>query len=102
MERLSVTLSYPVAAFHEVSGQGLAGRATDSYASYSFDLRGQTVPAPIHIAFGFRPRDLQQAGLIALGFVLVPILIILWMRRVTLRGGVGKTPSPPGSAIIGQ
>jgi Zn-dependent protease with chaperone function len=84
---LGVTISTPAAAFHDFSAEGQARRPEESYAAYNFPL-DKAVPA-IRIAFGFRQRDLRSAGLIALGFVFVPILIIFWMRQLTLKSGGG-------------
>ncbi len=85
VEKLALTLSYPVLAFHELSQEGLRGQEREGYAQYVFTVRPAAASLPLRIAFGFRPRDLRFAGLIALGFVLVPILVVLWMRRVTLK-----------------
>jgi len=101
---LSVRLSYPNTTFHELSREGLEQDREQDFlynlaflqieqgsASYSFTL-GQGGPSsPIRIAFGFRPEDLRNAGLIALGFVLFPILIVFWMRRATLKSGSEDT-----------
>ena len=91
IEKLSLTLSYPVLPFHEVSQEGLQGPAREGYAHYSLPLGQATALRPVRIAFGFRPRDLRAAGLIALGFILVPTLIIFWMRLLTLKSG-GEDP----------
>lgn len=42
-----------------------------------------TVPA-FHLAYGFRRSDLHRAFAILSGFVLLPILMTLWMRRKAL------------------
>ena len=89
---LSLSFSYPPASFHEVNPAVEGDQENEVRASYRFDLTQSAALSPVRIAFGFRPRDLINAGLISLSFILIPLLIVLWMRRVTLeRAGTDLT-----------
>ncbi len=88
---LFVTVQLPKSGFEEKSSQGLEptrfalepDRAP--FLMYSYPL-GTTAPVPpLHLAYGYRNSDvLRQCGM-SMGFLLLPLVLILWMRRAALR-----------------
>ena len=59
--------------------------ATISNSSSSYPL-GTTSPAPpLQLAYGYRNSDLLRQCAMSAGFLLLPLVLILWMRRAALR-----------------
>jgi hypothetical protein len=88
---LFVTIQRPKSDFEEHGSEGLqpnrAGGRSDNiqFLFYSYPL-GTTTPAPpLHLAYGYRNSGLLRQCAMSTGFLLLPLVLILWMRRAALR-----------------
>ncbi len=81
-QQLGIRLVYPKSSYswHTPSTEDSVG-----LASYVLNV-DDAVAQPIHLEFGFRRSDVIRAAAVPIGFLLLPILIVLWMRRAALRG----------------
>jgi heat shock protein HtpX len=88
---LFVSVQRPKSGFEEQSSQGLqpnrfAGRRDDTHVVfYSYPLGTTTPIPPLHLAYGYRISDLLRRCAMAAGFLSLPLILILWMRRAALR-----------------
>ena len=90
-QMLFVTLKRPKSGFEEQSSQGLqpnrfggeGGRPL--FPMYSFPLGTTTPVPPLRLAYGYRNSDVLRQCALAAGFLLLPVVLILWMRRAALR-----------------
>jgi len=88
---LFVSVQRPRSGFEEQSSQGLqlnrfAGqRENAQLLFYSFPLGTSTPIMPLRLAYGYSNSDLLRQCAMSAGFLLLPILLILWMRRAALR-----------------
>jgi Zn-dependent protease with chaperone function len=88
-QQLSVSVQRPKTACDEHSSAGLqtagdGGGIENRFLSYSFAL-GAATPAPaLHLAYGYRNSDMLRQCAMSAGFLLLPLLLILWMRRAAL------------------
>lgn len=89
-QQLSVNVQRPKSGFGEQSSQGLQtggdnGNGNARYLSYNYPLGASTPVPPLHLAYGYRNLDLLRQCGMAVGFLLLPLLLILWMRRAALK-----------------
>jgi len=91
---LFVTVQHPKSDFEERSSQGLqpnrfAGERDHApFLMYSYPL-GTTDPVPpLHLSYGYRNSDVLRQCVMSAGFLLLPLVLILWMRRAALRDAV--------------
>ena len=91
---LFVTVKRPKSGFEEQSPPGLlpnrfaGGGERASVLMYSFPL-GTTTPVPaLQLAYGYRNSDLLRQCAMSAGYLLLPLALILWMRRAALRDAV--------------
>ena len=89
-QMLFVSVKRPRSGFEEQSSQGLhasrfAGEAERPFLMYSFPLGATTPVPPLQLAYGYRNSDLLRQCAISAGFLLLPVVLILWMRRAALR-----------------
>jgi Zn-dependent protease with chaperone function len=89
---LYVSVHVPKSAFEEQSSEGLEAnheggdaRNTDRFLIYRYALSATTVVSPLHLAYGYRNSDLLRQCAMSAGFLLLPILLMLWMRRAALK-----------------
>jgi Zn-dependent protease with chaperone function len=86
VERLFVSVERPKSGFDEHSSEGLQtefAQFAELGLNYDFVLTEQ-VP-PLHLAYGYRNSDIWRQCAVSFGFLLLPFLLILWMRRAALR-----------------
>jgi Zn-dependent protease with chaperone function len=86
-----VTVRHPKSSFQEQSSEGLqpnvfAGERDQArFSTYCYPL-GTTNPVPpLHLAYGYRDSDLLRQCAMSAAFLLLPLVLILWMRRAALR-----------------
>jgi Zn-dependent protease with chaperone function len=85
-QELVVSLTYPSSRYAEHTPATESSRGADySFPEYRLGLSGN-VPAAIHLAFGFRSKDVYRVIILPIVFLLLPLIIVLWMRRAALRG----------------
>ncbi len=89
-QMLFVSVKRPRSGFEEQSSQGLhasrfAGEAERPFLMYSFPLGATTPVPPLQLAYGYRNSDLLRQCAISAGFLLLPVVLILWMRQAALR-----------------
>jgi Zn-dependent protease with chaperone function len=86
VDQLSIYVITPKTEFREYTRENLFRVPFQASTSiyYRIPLAPNAKPAVLHIAFGFRSRDLQRALAILAGFLVVPVLLTLWMRRRAL------------------
>ncbi len=88
---LFVSVQRPKSGFEEQSSQGLqpnrfAGeRDRASFSLYSYPLGTTTPIPPLHLAYGYRNWDLLRQCAVSAAFLLLPLVLVLWMRRAALR-----------------
>lgn len=93
-QQLFVSVQRPKAAFDEYSSQGLPANGdsfrflNQRFLSYSFALGATTTVPPLHLAYGYRRADVLRQCARSAGFLLLPLLLILWMRRAALKDAV--------------
>ena len=85
-QSLMLSVRRPVAPLDEhPPAQSQPWLARNDYLAYTFPLTGSNAVGDFHLAYGFRRTDLIRISAISLGFLLLPLLITLWMRRAALR-----------------
>ncbi len=90
---LSVRVERPKTAFDEHSSAALVpafdpGDIDHQFLNYSYPL-GTTIPASqLYLAYGYRNLDIARQCAMAVGFLLLPLLLILWMRRAALQDAI--------------
>ena len=90
IQQLTLTIDHPDVDFEQSSPENLYKEPSwvKARLNYEISLSAATNPPPIHIAYGFRNTDLYRSLGILLGFIVSPILLLLWMRRSAL--SIGK------------
>ena len=84
VQELFVSVQRPKSGFEEHSSQGAQTEFVDfGFLNYNFFLNAP-VP-PLHLAYGYRNSDVWRQCAFSLGFLLLPLLLTLWMRRAALR-----------------
>jgi Zn-dependent protease with chaperone function len=88
-EELQVDVQLPQTPYIEYSRSNLAHESsrTLSFLTYRIPLSVNTQPAPIHLEYGFRKKDLYRALGILAGFIFLPLFLTLWMRRSAMLAG---------------
>ena len=86
VDQLTLYVNIPQTQFHEYpKGNQLQGPLSDSNTLvYQIALPENGKVPVFHLAYGFRHSDLNRALAILAGFVLLPIIVTLWMRRKAL------------------
>jgi heat shock protein HtpX len=88
---LFVTVQHPKSSFEERSSQGLQSnrevvrRDHAQVLTYCYPLGTTTSVPPVQLAYGYRNSDLLRQCAMSAGFLLLPVVLILWMRRAALR-----------------
>ena len=88
---LFVSVQRPRAGFEEQSSQGLQLNRLASqpdnarFLFYSYPLGTSSSVPPLRLAYGYRNSDLLRQCTMSAGFLLLPIFLILWMRRAALK-----------------
>jgi Zn-dependent protease with chaperone function len=81
-----VNVSRPAGAFEEHStAQCSRFAASPNSLAYNYRLSENAAVGNLHLAYGFRRSDLIRQSAISLGFLLLPLIITLWMRRAALK-----------------
>jgi Zn-dependent protease with chaperone function len=85
-QQFSLGAEYPKTSFEEHGSRGLEKNfATAHYLRYKFPLN-KADPAPtFSLAYGYRREDVLRVVGLPLGFLLLPIGLMLWMRRAALK-----------------
>jgi len=88
IKQLWVSISYPKAQAIEYSTQNLSSPPQNGipFVVYVFPIDGRD-PAPIEIFFGLGKSGFYKSLAIAIGFVLFPLALTLYMRRAALVNG---------------
>jgi Zn-dependent protease with chaperone function len=93
-QMLFVSVKRPRSGFEEQSSQGLdpnrfavEGERSSSLM-YNFPLETTTPVPPLQLDYGYRNSDLVRQCAMSAGFLLLPLALILWMRRAALRDAV--------------
>lgn len=91
---LNVYISHPATKYedhtpsnapqYESSAMPWHGRPSLEYLKYRFDA-ADAAAKTVHLAFGMRRQDVVRAMALPAGFLLLPIGIVLWVRRAALR-----------------
>jgi Zn-dependent protease with chaperone function len=88
---LFVTVQHPESSFEEKSSEGLQSnritirRDHAAVLTYCYPLGTTTSVPPLHLAYGYRNSDLVRQSAAAAGFLLLPLVLILWMRRAAIK-----------------
>jgi Zn-dependent protease with chaperone function len=87
VEQLSITVSFPKSEFAEYTRENLAPlprRTSAGFLIYQIPLTkdGSRI---LLLAYGLRAKDLYRAFAVLGGFILAPLMVTFWMRRVALR-----------------
>ncbi len=88
---LFVSVQRPQAGFEEQSSQGLqlnrfASQPDNTrFLFYSYPLGTSSSVPPLRLAYGYRNSDLLRQCAMSAGFLLLPLVLILWMRRAALK-----------------
>src|SRR5271166_3883685 len=88
---LFVSVQRPRAGFEEQSSQGLQLNRLASqpdnarFLFYSYPLGTSSSVPSLRLAYGYRNSDLLRQCTMSAGFLLLPIFLILWMRRAALK-----------------
>ena len=82
-----LTIEYPASDYFEYSRTSFFGSTQrgKGFLILRAALDSTTKAAPFHLSYGFRRGDLYRAFSIMAGFLLLPFLITLWMRRAALQ-----------------
>ncbi len=98
-DELNLTVLFPKTEYREYPQQNLIRGPfqTSTGLYYRIALAENTRISVFHLAYGFRRSDLNRAFAILLGFILLPLLITLAMRRRAL--ALAKTD--PAAAWFG-
>ncbi len=85
-QQLFVTVQHPKSAFEERTSQGSQISMNNvQFLNYSYPLGATTPVPPLHLAYGYRNSDVLRQCAMAAGFLLLPLLLILWTRRAALQ-----------------
>ena len=86
VDQLSVYVVTPQAQFREYTQTNLVHDPVIQSNSllYRIPVEENSKPLSLHLAYGFRAVDLHQAIAILAGFIVLPVLMTLWMRRRAL------------------
>ncbi len=90
-QMLFVTVKRPKSGFEEQSSQGLQPNRFGGegegllFPMDSFSLGTNTPVQPLRLAYGYRDSDVLRQCALSAGFLLLPVALILWMRRAALR-----------------
>ncbi len=101
---LFVSVQRPRSGFEEQSSQGLqlnrfaSQHETARFLFYSYPLGTSTSVPPLRLAYGYRNSDLLRQCAMSAGFLLLPLLLILWMRRAATET-LSRIQPRHGSAI---
>jgi len=88
-QQLLVSVQRPKSAFEEHTSQGLqAGGGNVRFLNYNYPLGTTTAVPPLHLAYGYRNSDILRQCAMSAGFLVLPLLLILWMRRAALKDAV--------------
>ncbi len=86
VQQLFVSVHRPKSGFEEHSSEGLqAGLGFVPFLNYSYSLEAAPLLPPLHLAYGYRNSDVLRQCTMSAGFLLLPFLLILWMRRAALK-----------------
>ena len=99
-QQFMLTINLPVADFVEAGPENRVKdplRDGTSYLTYHIPISESAAPNPIRLSYGFRRADLIRPFAVLIGFVLVPVGLMLWMRKAAL--GSGK--DDPTAAWLG-
>lgn len=84
--QLLVRVLHPKSAFEEHTSHAQQVSGSDGQSlNYLYQLGAGNAVPPLHLAYGYRPADRARQCAISAGFLLLPILLILWMRRAALK-----------------
>jgi len=85
-QTLIVGVNHPAGAFEEHSAaQSVRFAGSASSLTYNYRLNDNAAIGSLHLAYGFHRSDLVRQSAISLGFLLLPLIITLWMRRAALK-----------------
>jgi Zn-dependent protease with chaperone function len=89
-QQLMLTINLPVADFVEAGPENRVkdpSQGSSSYLTYRIPINESEAPNPIRLSYGFRRADLIRPFAVFIGFVLVPVGLMLWMRKAALGSG---------------
>jgi Zn-dependent protease with chaperone function len=86
VEQLSLYVDIPSTQFQDYTQTNLYREPLQSpeFLVYQISLAGNAKPRVLHLAYGFRRTDLYRGFAILAGFLLIPVMLTLWMRRRAL------------------
>jgi len=83
-QEMYLAVRHPKTSFERHSGAGFQS-AFAELLRYSYALDKPVPSYELELAYGFRNSDLIRQGVISFGFLLIPIVVVLWTRRAALR-----------------
>jgi Zn-dependent protease with chaperone function len=86
VDHLSLYVDMPRTAFRDYTRNHLQTGPMSEAGSlmYEIPLEKNSAPAVLHLAYGLRRADLNRALGILAGFILLPVVVVLWLRRGAL------------------
>jgi Zn-dependent protease with chaperone function len=86
VDELDLSIELPATQFREYTPTRLPREPMQAANAvrYQIPIAENAAPAVFHLAYGFRRADLYRSLLILAGFLVLPIVATLWMRRVAL------------------
>ena len=89
VQQLQVYVSRPRTQFLEYSHTYLPHEPMRGvpYLIYQIPLAAGSKVEVLHLAYGLRQADVQRAFYILAGFIVLPLALVLWMRRTALARG---------------
>jgi Zn-dependent protease with chaperone function len=86
-DQLQVSVRFPQTGFQDYTHATLSQFSfpTRGYLIYQIPLSGDTKPALLHLAYGFRRVEVYKAFAILAAFLAFPLLVTIWMGYVAIQ-----------------